>query len=148
MALYLNLFFQMCEGLREIHSKVHYHKDIKPANIFLHGDNGSITQAKIGDFGIARDFSTGGTKTVIEEGTYEYMSPERLNEDEHGREADVWALGVIFFEMINGLHPFYHKLGFRMMNNIILQEPISLPDWVDESIKANIIAPMLQKDPR
>ena len=64
MALYLNLFFQMCEGLREIHSKVHYHKDIKPANIFLHEDDG-ITSAKIGDFGITRDFSSGSTKTVI-----------------------------------------------------------------------------------
>ena len=80
---------------------------------------------------------------MIEEGTREYMSPERLNGGKHGREADVWALGVIFFEMINGLHPFYHKLGYIMQNNIALQEPISLPDWVDESIKANIIAPML-----
>ena len=71
MALYIDIFFQICEGLKEVHSNLQYHKDIKPENIFLKGDSNANLVIKIGDFGIVREFAGAGTlRTKNGDGTH------------------------------------------------------------------------------
>ncbi len=92
---------QICDGLAYAHSRRTVHRDIKPANILLTHD-GTV---KLVDFGLAEVLGThsfaGGA------GTYAYMAPEDFHPDEQSdRQSDIWAVGVILYEMLAGRRPF------------------------------------------
>ena len=145
MALYIKLFLQICAGLKEVHEKLHYHKDIKPENIFLKGENLDSLVVKIGDFGIVREFSGAPTlRTKNGDGTFLYWPPERLKYDSHGHKADVWAIGVILYEMIAGKHPFDHEDGMKIFKNIKKNPFNPLPKWAGDDINT-IISRLLSK---
>lgn len=94
---------QLAEGLGEAHRLGVVHRDLKPANIMIDRDG----SAKIMDFGIARSLGGGritGEGAVI--GTPEYMSPEQVEGKPADERADIYALGVILFEMATGRPPF------------------------------------------
>ena len=113
MEVYFSLFFQICEGLKEIHQKKQYHMDLKPGNIFVKGNSIDTLTIKIGDFGCVKNFQGAAalsqsitSKTLGFRGTPRYMSPKRLRGELNGRDSDMWALGVIFYEMVTGNWPF------------------------------------------
>lgn len=92
---------QICDGLAYAHSQRTVHRDIKPANILLTRD-GTV---KLVDFGLAEVLGThsfaGGA------GTYAYMAPEDFHpEEQSDRQSDIWAVGVILYEMLAGRRPF------------------------------------------
>ena len=97
----LSIAAQICDGLAYAHERRTVHRDIKPANILL-------TRAgivKLVDFGLAEVLGThsfaGGA------GTYAYMAPEDFHpEEQSDRQSDIWAVGVILFEMLTGRRPF------------------------------------------
>ncbi len=94
---------QVCEGLAEAHRLDVVHRDLKPGNIMIDKDG----NAKIMDFGIARSLTGAGTTAegmII--GTPEYMSPEQVEGKPADQRADIYALGVILFEMVTGRVPF------------------------------------------
>jgi serine/threonine protein kinase/tetratricopeptide (TPR) repeat protein len=94
---------QVAEGLGEAHRLGVVHRDLKPSNVMIDKDG----NAKIMDFGIARSLAREGTTAegaVI--GTPEYMSPEQVDGKPADVRADIYALGVILFEMITGRPPF------------------------------------------
>jgi serine/threonine protein kinase/tetratricopeptide (TPR) repeat protein len=94
---------QVAEGLGEAHSLGVVHRDLKPSNVMIDKDG----NAKIMDFGIARSLSGAGTTAegaII--GTPEYMSPEQVDGKPADVRADIYALGVILFEMVTGRPPF------------------------------------------
>lgn len=100
-------------GLQFIHGHGFVHRDIKSENILVKkvGEKGNkvdlfiiIQVYKIGDFGISKDVSTNRTKTVL--GTRQYMSPEMLFGKDYRFEVDMWALGVLFYYMLNMAYPF------------------------------------------
>jgi serine/threonine protein kinase/Flp pilus assembly protein TadD len=94
---------QVCEGLVEAHRLGVVHRDLKPQNIMI-DRNGDV---KIMDFGIARSVSAKGiTGAGVMIGTPEYMSPEQAEGTEADERADVYALGIILFEMLTGRVPF------------------------------------------
>jgi serine/threonine protein kinase len=92
-------FLQTCQGIQFLHQNEIIHRDIKPENILLDAE-GDI---KICDLGWAykgTDFRT----TFC--GTVEYMAPEMIRGEGHSFELDIWALGVLLFEMLHGYAPF------------------------------------------
>ena len=94
---------QVCEALEFAHSHGVIHRDIKPQNILLTGDG----RVKVTDFGIARAMSSATiTQTGTVLGSVQYLSPEQARGAVVGRAADIYALGVVLFEMATGRLPF------------------------------------------
>jgi len=94
---------QVAEGLGEAHRLGVVHRDLKPSNVMIDKDG----NAKIMDFGIARSLARAGTTAegaII--GMPEYMSPEQVEGKPADVRADIYALGVILFEMVTGRPPF------------------------------------------
>ncbi len=93
---------QICDALEYAHAAQIIHRDIKPSNIILLPDG----QVKLTDFGIAKVLAEPGlTRTGIV-GTLDYMPPEQVNNQNVDHRADVYALGVVLFEMLTGHPPF------------------------------------------
>lgn len=94
---------QICQGLAEAHHWGVIHRDLKPQNIMIDREG----NAKIMDFGISRTTSGPGiTETGVIIGTPEYMSPEQVEAGETDQRSDIYALGVILYEMTTGHVPF------------------------------------------
>jgi hypothetical protein len=94
---------QICEGLAESHRLGVVHRDLKPQNIMIDNDG----NVKIMDFGIARSlFVKGVTMTGVLVGTPDYMSPEQAEASDVDLRTDIYALGVILYEMVTGQVPF------------------------------------------
>ena len=97
----LDIAAQVCDGLAYAHSQRTVHRDIKPANILVTRE-GAV---KLVDFGLAEVLGThsfaGGA------GTYAYMAPEDFHpEEQSDRQSDIWAVGVVLYEMLAGRRPF------------------------------------------
>jgi serine/threonine protein kinase len=101
---------QICRSLREAHGLGVIHRDLKPANIYLmqHGDESDFV--KVLDFGLVKNVDEKGgeelTQTGLFMGSPKYMSPEQIRGDRVDGRVDVYALGVILFEMLTGRVPF------------------------------------------
>ncbi|ADW71075.1 serine/threonine-protein kinase [Granulicella tundricola] len=99
----LDIVRQVCNGMGYAHSKGVVHRDIKPANVMVQPDG----NAKIVDFGIARlESSSGHTQTGAVIGTFHYISPERLKGHPSDGRADIWAAGIMLYQMLTGVLPF------------------------------------------
>ncbi|MDF1810746.1 MAG: serine/threonine-protein kinase [Verrucomicrobiales bacterium] len=104
----LNAICQICDALSYAHSKGVVHRDIKPANVFLNSDG----VVKVGDFGLAKlvvekpGTQAGQTQTGILMGTPNYVAPEQITgELPVDHRADLYSLGVMFYEMLTGKLP-------------------------------------------
>jgi hypothetical protein len=129
----------ICEGVAYLHDQGIVHRDLKPGNIF--NDQGVV---KIGDYGLAKFISSsrrsGQTESV---GTFHYMAPE-IGKGSYGKEVDIYALGVILYEMLTGRVPFDGESS----QEIIMRH---LTEDVDVQKLAppyrSVVARALQKDP-
>ncbi len=101
----LDLFAAICDGMAYAHDRNIVHRDLKPANVLL----SEAGEPVVSDFGIARDLDTRSaslTKTHEIMGTMAYLAPEQRIDAKHvDRRADVYALGAILYEMIQGYPP-------------------------------------------
>jgi serine/threonine-protein kinase len=109
---------QIADGLAVAHAKGIVHRDVKPANVMLRPDG----LVKILDFGVAkldRDAVVTGPTDAV--GSPAYMAPEQIQNARVGPAADVWALGVVLFEMIAGRRPFegagIHGVLYSVLND-------------------------------
>ena len=94
---------QVCEGLAEAHRLGVVHRDLKPGNIMIDREG----HARIMDFGIARSLEEKGiTGAGAVIGTLQYMSPEQVDGKKAEQRSDIYALGVILYEMVTGKLPF------------------------------------------
>ena len=110
-----NIFKQLIETLKYIHSKNIVHRDIKPHNILLTLDN----QIKICDFGVGKEITKG---TLVNEtcGTPAYIAPELLyNKPFDPFKSDIWSCGVVLYFMLTGFVPFKGDNDNELHNNII-----------------------------
>ena len=114
------MFCHALDGLEHAHSMGIIHRDIKPANIML-SDTGIV---KVMDFGIARVLGTSRmTKQGNIIGTIEYMSPEQVRGEETDARSDIYAAGILLYEMLTGRVPFESKSEFELMKAQIEEPP-------------------------
>lgn len=95
----MDWFTQICLALEHVHSHKILHRDIKSENIFL-----SDGRIKLGDFGISKLIEDSVAKTFI--GTPYYISPEIVQNLPYSYKSDIWALGVVLYEMCTLKYPF------------------------------------------
>ncbi|WP_263385462.1 serine/threonine protein kinase [Granulicella arctica] len=137
----LEIVRQVCEGLGYAHQKGVVHRDIKPANVMVLPGG----QVKIVDFGIARLESTSGhTQTGAVIGTFHYISPERLKGDPSDGRADIWAIGIMLYQMLTGVLPFagedvsaLHKVvneAFPPLSNYLSDYPKGIDQVLDRAL--------------
>ncbi len=99
----LQIAAQVCDALEFAHGHGIVHRDIKPQNVLLTTDG----QVKVTDFGIARALSSATiTQTGTVLGSVQYLSPEQARGAAVGRSADLYAVGVVLYEMVTGELPF------------------------------------------
>lgn len=108
-----NILYQAAAGLDAIHAAGIMHRDLKPENIFL-TKTGLV---KIGDFGVARlrSVSASVTQTGMLVGTPKYFAPEYIEFGECDGRGDIYALGVIAYELLTGVSPFRSKTSNSLM---------------------------------
>ena len=138
---------QVAKALEHAHNAGIVHRDLKPANLFL----SSAGHLKLGDFGIARDTEatalTAAGKTV---GTYAYMAPEQIaGKPPVSRKTDLYALGVVIYEMLAGHPPFEAESPAEMLFNHLNNDPprvtsevMDCPIWLEK-----VIDRLMEKDP-
>jgi serine/threonine-protein kinase len=144
----LALLQEICVGVGEGHRLGIVHRDLKPSNVFLAQEAGAEV-VKILDFGIAREVDEGTSATTTGPiGTPRYMSPEQLRGERVDARADVWALGVIAFELVTGEAPF--GSGGASTLAAILVNPAPPLDRGRSGVPralAELVAAALDKDP-
>jgi eukaryotic-like serine/threonine-protein kinase len=130
----LALFVQVCAAVRAAHQKLIVHRDLKPGNILVTTD-GTV---KLLDFGIAKlmpneqvgDFPT-ATQVGHRAFTPEYAAPEQMRGVGVDTSADVYALGVVLFELLTGKRPFdLHGKSLAEMERIVCEQPAPRPSVV------------------
>ena len=142
----IDMLMQACAGLHAIHRVGTVHRDIKPENLLVtkHGE------IKLTDFGIAR-VSQAKNLTAVGSilGTMEYCSPEYLMENKCDVRSDIYALGLIAYELITGQMPYHGETVFGTVRERLSQDPPP-PDSVTEDCSpelSNIIMKSLCRDP-
>jgi len=142
----LHYLIQVCEALDYAHRQGIVHRDIKPGNIMILKD-GLI---KVMDFGIARAAGSTKTRTGIIKGTPFYMSPEQARGGDITGSSDIFALGVLFYQLLTGRLPFKGENLATIMYQTanVAPEPVTTfqPD-LDPSI-VKILDKALEKDPQ
>jgi eukaryotic-like serine/threonine-protein kinase len=141
----LRLMDQSCSALEFAHQRRVVHRDIKPANLMLTQDD----QLKITDFGTAKILQMGATQTATVIGTPSYMSPEQIKGSPVDGRSDIFALGVILYELVTGEKPFPGENVTTVIYRIVNEEPTP-PRQLDPSIHpglAAVIMRALAKDP-
>jgi eukaryotic-like serine/threonine-protein kinase len=149
---FLAIAVQCAEGLSAAHRGGIQHRDIKPENILLTRNE----QVKILDFGVARRLPGDTEGTTIDSlsnegfiGTITYMAPEIIEQKSSDDRADIFSLGVVFYETLTGRHPFRGPTFFESCHRIVNHTPAPVSKVnadVPQELDA-VIARMLAKRP-
>lgn len=142
---------QMAEGLEAAHRQGVVHGDLKPANLRLTPEG----RLKILDFGLARRIAAAdpgqSTETAVvtdRAGTLAYMAPEQLKGERVDARADLWAAGVVLYELATGKRPFQGNTATAVAGEI-LHAPAPSPESIRPTVSArlaDIIAKCLEKE--
>ncbi|HEY5946444.1 MAG TPA: protein kinase, partial [Kofleriaceae bacterium] len=119
---------QTLSGLAHAHELGIVHRDIKPANIMISEKSGFGQQVRILDFGLARLLDNEGTKltTGIVVGTPNYMAPEQCKGGDIDSRTDLYACGVMLFEMLTGRKPFVADDPIQVVRKHLMERPPTL----------------------
>ena len=118
----VNLTLAICDALDYMHKHGVVHRDLKPENIMVDGQD----RIKLIDFGIAmkedaRRLTYAGPSPML--GTPDYISPEQVKGQRGDQRSDIYALGIIFYEMLTGQTPFSGPNPLAVMNERLLNDP-------------------------
>jgi len=144
----LRITMQICDALAYCHEHGVFHRDIKPENIMIEEDG----NVKIIDFGIAllegaRRVTWRGLSSTV--GTPDYMSPEQLKGERGTAASDIYAVGVMLYEMLCGHTPFEGENVFAVMNQHVSQDPPSILDFNPniQPALATVVMKAIRRDP-
>jgi tetratricopeptide (TPR) repeat protein/tRNA A-37 threonylcarbamoyl transferase component Bud32 len=155
----IHLLIKICDAVECAHRAGIVHRDLKPQNILVTEERGKEGTPKVLDFGVARLLDSQGASMTLQTntgqviGTVAYMSPEQVAGDRVGisPRTDVYALGILAFELLTGKLPYKLKsLTFSQAARIIQEEePTRLGTWLAESRGdlETILETALDKDP-
>ena len=164
LQLVLSVGIQIADGLQAAHALGIFHRDLKPQNVML-SEGGLV---KILDFGLARRLrpedatfdpakptvakpGQGASPHTVRGGTIRYMAPEQFVTGQSSVQSDVWALGVLLYELASGRHPFARPEveDFQAIRSIQYFEPPDLSELVPDvsSELKSVIARCLEKNP-
>ena len=144
---------QIADALAHAHQRRIIHRDLKPANVAVTPES----NAKVLDFGLATRVRAEEIEEVTRSkmnlgeseplaGTLPYMAPEQLRAEPVDARSDIWALGVLLYEMASGCRPFSGHSAFELTSAILRDYPPSLPDHVPAGL-ASVIRKCMMKDP-
>jgi TolB-like protein/Tfp pilus assembly protein PilF len=141
----LDIARQVAEGLRSAHESGVVHRDLKPANVMLPTDS----TVKILDFGLAKARDQSLSETGARLGTVAYMAPEQIRGGRVDGRADLWALGVVLYEMIAGRKPFDGEQDIAVAHAILHQNPAPLSSHRRNisGVAEDVVLRLLEKDP-
>ncbi len=147
IALGVILLKQMCAGLHHAHELQIIHRDLKPENVMLVPDeDGGQERAVVMDFGLAKERRADPaiaklTATGIILGTPEFMSPEQIRGKPLDARSDIYAVGIVAFEMFTGKLPFQGRNAQEMMIARLRSQPVPIrslrsdvPDAVEKAL--------------
>ena len=146
---------QIASGLAHAHDRGVVHRDIKTSNIYVT----PAGQIKILDFGLAKFIpaskvgeepetvsSASGLWASSVVGTLPYMAPEVLRGEEADARSDIWALGVVLFEMVSGKRPFRGQTAYELSSAILRETPAAVPANTPAALR-HVIDRCLEKEP-
>lgn len=137
----LRMTIEILDGVEHLHQHDVVHRDLKPANILLAGQKPMLM-----DFGLSKIVEEGLPKTTHYSGTYHYSSPEGLRKGK-GRSVDIWASGVILYEMLEGTHPFFGWNRTQIKQCILKNPPRPFNFDIPTGLKT-IVLKALEKVPK
>jgi serine/threonine-protein kinase len=135
----------LLDALVRVHQVGYVHRDLKPGNIMVNTEG----QPKLLDFGIVRKTDQEMTLPGTIIGTTAYMSPEQTEGRNATAQSDLFALGIIAFELLTGKHPFRCETAEKTAEAIRSRKitPADFPDRVPQGLRKFVCA-LLQKDPK
>ncbi|HEY9785073.1 MAG TPA: serine/threonine-protein kinase [Candidatus Obscuribacterales bacterium] len=144
------IFYKVLDAMEHAHAQGLIHRDLKPGNIMLIRRRDKSDAIKVVDFGIARFEQEAQRLTRMGEvwGSPIYMSPEQCMGAEIDARTDIYSLGIVMYEALTGMVPFWGKNYVETMSKQISDEPkpfassLNIPDKVEE-----IVMRALRKDP-
>lgn len=141
-----SILYQCAMALDYAHKKGVVHRDIKPRNILLTEDH----EAKITDFGVAVAPGIAAHAAVEHAGSPLYMAPEQVRREAATAQSDLFALGVVAYELLTGKHPFQGDNIEAIEHNILQRQPARLSQWRADvpDIFQRIIDKALARSPR
>ncbi len=143
----ISIISQVCRALNAAHAEGVIHRDLKPQNIMVDNDR----KVTVMDFGIARSMETPGlTQTGAVLGTPEYMSPEQAKGEEARAQSDLFALGIISYELLTGKTPYRADTALATMLKRT-QERARPPVDLDPAIPrylSDVVVRCLEIDPQ
>lgn len=130
-ALAVPILRQLCDGLQHAHDAGVLHRDLKPENVMLVAGEGTGERAVVMDFGLAKESVAGPeltklTDTGVVLGTPEFMSPEQIRGKPLDPRSDIFALGVLAFELLTGRLPFEGNTAQETMLAHLTGQPLRL----------------------
>ncbi len=145
----IRIAIAICEALEYIHAQGVVHRDLKPENIMVDAED----HIKLIDFGIASN--VGARRITFSRlsqtmGTPDYISPEQVKAKRGDARSDIYAVGVMLYEMLTGKVPFTGSNPFLIMNDRLLNNPVP-PRELDPSISPQlqeVIYRALERDPK
>src|SRR6516165_3378418 len=143
----VGIMLQTCAGLQAMHVEGIVHRDMKPSNIMRDGSGRVV----IMDFGLAKTVEGDGlTQTGMMIGTMEYMSPEQAMGSDLDARSDIFAVGLIFYELLAGYVPFRAESAIASLVKRTQERAVPLVD-VDSSIPptlSEIVSKCLERNPK
>ena len=131
----INYLTQICLALNHMHKKKVIHRDLKSGNVFL-TKSGLV---KLGDFGISKGFKNTWEKARTKVGTPYYLSPEIINSKPYDSKSDIWALGVLLYEMMTFRMPFnatsFASLSLKIIKGFYQTPPSSYSNDLIDLVK-------------
>jgi serine/threonine protein kinase len=146
----VTLILQLLDALSLAHGRSVVHRDLKPENVFVIRDADGREQVQLVDFGLAKVAEAGPSYRALTAfgqvfGTPSYMSPEQCRGEVVDARSDIYAVGIMLYELLAGRPPFVSDLPVVLVGMQVHDEPPPLPEQIPIGLR-QVVASMLVKD--